>query len=103
MALFREVHIEQRHMINRGDHMERKYDATYRFPGSEAVVHVVAPPAMTYEAKGKIIREFHMTAWAAWNSLPIEKRLKINLGVNITKILQRRLQVLIRSQINSTD
>lgn len=78
--------------------MERKYDATYRFPGSKAVVHVIAPPPMSEEEKEKKIRAFYKAAWAAWNSLPEEERLKINLGVDLTKILQRRLHMLAIAQ-----
>lgn len=56
--------------------MERKYDATYKF--RKAVVHVVAPAAMTEEEKQKRICEFHHAAWEAWNSLSEQKRLEIN-------------------------
>lgn len=78
--------------------MEFKYDATYRFQGSKAVVHVVAPPPMTDEVKEKVLSEFHMAAWAAWNSFPVDQRLKINLGVDMTKILQRILQMLLKAE-----
>lgn len=71
--------------------MELKYAATYRFTGSKTVVHVVAPPAMTEAERNKLIYEFHLAAWAAWNMLSVEERLKINLGVDLTKILQQRL------------
>ncbi len=72
--------------------MEAKYAATYRFPGSKTTVHIVAPLPMTDNEKEKRHREFHLTGLAAWNSLSDEERLKINLGVELTKILQRRLQ-----------
>lgn len=93
------VHKNQPHIFNRGDGMERKYDATYRFPGSKAVVHVVAPPPMSKEEFEKRLREFHRAGWAAWNSIPVDKRLKINLGIDLTKILQKRLQALILGQL----
>jgi hypothetical protein len=53
-----------------------KYDATYHL--GNTVVHVVAPPPMTEEAKEKILRELYHHAWNAWNLLSVEERLKIN-------------------------
>jgi hypothetical protein len=72
----RVVHMDPQHMNHRGDHMECKYDATYHF--GKVIVHVVAPPPMSDEEKGKILSEYYRHAWAAWNSLPAEERLKIN-------------------------
>lgn len=60
--------------------MERKYDATYYL--GNTVVHVVAPPPMSEEEKEKILREFYLHAWNAWNSIPIEERLRINAEWN---------------------
>lgn len=74
--------------------MESKYAATYRFPGSRSVVHVVAPLPLTEECKDRILRGFYRTAWAAWSTLTVEQRLKINLRVDLTKTLQRRLKSL---------
>lgn len=65
-------------MFNRGDRMEKKYDATYYSKTGKAVIHVIAPPPMTEEAKEKILREFYRHAWNAWNLLPVEERLRIN-------------------------
>lgn len=55
---------------------ERKYDATYRF--GKTVVHVVAPPPMSEEELERRIAEYHRAGWAAWNSLSVEERLRIN-------------------------
>jgi hypothetical protein len=75
--------------------VEPNYAVTYHFCGSKAVVYVVAPPLMTEAEKQQRLREFYLAAWAAWNSLPVEERVKFNLGVDLTKILQQRLQKLI--------
>lgn len=72
--------------------MKPEYAAAYKF--GKTTVYVVAPPPMTEEEKEKRLHEFHRAGWAAWNSLPIEERRKINLGVDLTKILQLRLQAL---------
>jgi hypothetical protein len=56
--------------------MEREYDVTYKF--RKAVVHVVAPAAMTEKERLNRVCEFHHAAWEAWNSLPEQKRLEIN-------------------------
>lgn len=72
----RAVHMNQRHIDVLGDCMEKKYAATYKF--GKTTVHVVAPPPMSAEEKQKRIREFHLAGWAAWNSLSVEERLKIN-------------------------
>jgi hypothetical protein len=72
--------------------MEPKYAATYMF--GKTTVHVVAPPPMSEEKRELVIRELHIAAWAAWNALPVNERLKLNLGVDLTKILQRRLALL---------
>lgn len=45
----------------------------------------------TEEQKAEIHRRLTIAAWAAWNSLPVEERQKMNLGVDLTKILQKRL------------
>lgn len=58
--------------------MEQEYAATYRFPDSKAVVHVVAPLPLTEEEKENVLREFHLAGWAAWNSLSPEERRQIN-------------------------
>ena len=73
-----------------------QYAATYKF--GKATVHVVAPPPMTEEEKDKRLNEFHQAAWNIWNSLPVETRLKMNLGVDLTKLLQRRLQTLLQAE-----
>ena len=97
MQSFRAVHIDQPHRhSSRGDHVEPKYAATYKF--GKTTVHVVAPPPMTEEEKEKRLHEFHQAAWAAWNSLPVDTRLKLNLGVDLTKLLQRRLQTLLKAE-----
>ncbi|MDF2570521.1 MAG: hypothetical protein K0R55_2125 [Sporomusa sp.] len=75
--------------------MEPNYAATYRFQGSKTVVHIVAPPPVTEEERDIILRGFHLAAWAAWNSLTDEERSKLNLGVDLTKVLQWRLHRLI--------
>lgn len=46
--------------------------------GGNTIVHVVIPPPMTEEAKEKILRGFYCNAWNAWNSIPVEERLRIN-------------------------
>ncbi len=74
----RAVHMNHSHINSRGDCMERKYDATYRFPGSKGVVHVVAPPPMTEEEVNNVLREYDKAFWAAWKSLSTEQKLKIN-------------------------
>lgn len=58
--------------------MEQKYDATYRFPGSKTVVHVVAPPPMMEQEKEQILQNYDRAFWAAWNSIPVQKRKQIN-------------------------
>ncbi len=58
------------------DQEKVKYDATYHL--GNTVVHVVAPPPMTEAEKEKILREFYHHAWNAWNSMPVEERLKMN-------------------------
>lgn len=98
MAVTRAVHIDHWHIDRRGDFVETKYAATYRFSGSKTVVHVVAPPPMTEEEKELVIRDFHLAAWAAWNSIPTKERIKINLSVDLTKVLQRRLCALIKAE-----
>lgn len=55
-----------------------QYAATYRFPGRKGVVHVVAPPPMTEAEKERIVCAYYEACWAAWNSLSVEERLKIN-------------------------
>lgn len=93
MAVTRAVPGDHRHIHSaRGDRMEPKYAATYKF--GKTTVHVVAPPPMSEEQKELVLDNFHKTAWAIWNSLPVETRLKLNLGVDLTKILQRRLSLL---------
>lgn len=68
---------EPPHRINRGDGpMEQKYDATYII--GKTTVHIAAPPPMTQEEIDRRVREFHIAGWNAWNSLPIEERLRIN-------------------------
>ncbi|QDR80200.1 hypothetical protein SPTER_15180 [Sporomusa termitida] len=93
MAVTRAVPGNRRHIHSaRGDRMEPKYAATYKF--GKSTVHVVAPPPMSEEQKELVLVNLHKAAWTAWNSLPVEERLKINLGVDLTKILQRRLLML---------
>ena len=58
------------------DQEKAKYDATYHL--GNTVVHVVAPPPMSEAEKEKILREFYHHAWNAWNSMPVEERLKMN-------------------------
>lgn len=70
------VHIDHPHILNRGDRVERKYDATYHF--GKTVVHIVAPPPMTDEAKEKILRELQLVEWKVWNKFSVEKRLRLN-------------------------
>lgn len=75
--------------------MEKKYAATYKF--GKTTVNIVAPPPMSEAEKEKVLREIHFAAWTAWNSLSVEERLKINLGVDLTKLLQRRLLLLVKA------
>ena len=98
MPSSRAVHTKNPHINSRGDGVERKYDATYRFPGSKTVVHVVAPLPMSEAEKEKVLHKFHLAAWAVWKSLPVEEQIKINLGVDLTKILQRRLHMLAKAE-----
>jgi hypothetical protein len=56
--------------------MDKKYDATYQL--GNTTVHIVAPPPLTEEEKAKRIREYYIAGWNAWNSLPVEERLRIN-------------------------
>lgn len=76
MPSSRAVHINHQHIDNRGDGVEQKYAATYKF--GKTTVHIVAPPPMSEEAKEEILREYDRAFWAAWNSLPVEERLRIN-------------------------
>lgn len=87
------------HRHNRGDRMEQKYAATYRFPGSKAVVHVVAPAPMTEEELSRRKLEFDRACWRLWESLSVDARLKMNLGVDLTKLLQSRLQELRKGEL----
>ncbi|HMM22948.1 MAG TPA: hypothetical protein PKA10_19740 [Selenomonadales bacterium] len=57
--------------------MDRKYDATYQF--GKVVVHVIAPLPMSEEEKQRRLDEYQRAAWDAWNSLPVEERLRINV------------------------
>lgn len=76
LVSFSVVHLDKPHMIKRGDHMERKYDATYYL--GNTVVHIVSPPPMTDEEKEEVLREYRYHAWEAWNKLSVEERLRIN-------------------------
>lgn len=76
MQTSRAVHIGHPHRHIRGDRVDTKYAATYKF--GKSTVHVVAPPPMTEEEKEKILREYDRAFWAAWNSLTVEERLRIN-------------------------
>ena len=97
MLSSRAVHVDQPHRhSSRGDRVEPKYAATYKF--GKTTVHVVAPPPMTEEELARRKREFDRACLAAWNSLPVDTRLKLNLGVDLTKLLQRRLQTLLKAE-----
>ncbi len=76
--------------------MGKKYAVTYKL--GETTVHIVAPPPMKEEEKEIILRQFHFAAWTAWNSLPVDERLKLNLGVDLTAILQHRLTTLFKAE-----
>lgn len=78
MAIPRVVRSGQQHIVNQGgdDPVDQKYDATYQF--GKVVVHVVAPPPMSDEEKQRRLADYHRAAWDAWNSLPVEERLRIN-------------------------
>lgn len=54
------------------------YAATYHSKTGKAVVHVVAPPPMSEAQKATVLQEFYKHAWAAWNLMPVEQRLRIN-------------------------
>lgn len=56
----------------------KEYAATYRFKGSKAVVHVVAPPPMSEAEKEKILKGVYAAFWACWDSIPVEEQLRIN-------------------------
>lgn len=56
--------------------MDKKYDATYKL--GNTTVHIVAPAPMSEEEKEKRVQEFYLAGWSAWNSLPVEERLRIN-------------------------
>lgn len=97
MPRFRAVHINHQHINGtRGDHVEPKYAATYKF--GKTTVHIVAPPPIPEEELERRKRQFDRACLKAWNSLPVEERLKLNLGVDLTKLLQRRLQALLKAE-----
>ena len=77
----------KRHMIQRGDHMQPKYDATYQL--GKTTVHIVAPPPMTEEEKVEILAEFHRLAWEAWNSLPVKERQRINAEIEAQEVVEQ--------------
>ena len=70
------VHTKCPHIVNRGDGMGPKYNATYKF--GKTTVHIVAPPPISDEEKEEILREYDRAFWAAWKSLSIKERLRIN-------------------------
>ena len=72
----RAVHTKGRHINVSGDGMKKEYAATYKF--GNTTVNIVAPPPITEEEKQKVIHEFHLAGWAAWNSLTREEQLALN-------------------------
>jgi hypothetical protein len=72
----RAVHSKRQHINVPGDGMEKKYAATYKF--GNTTVNIVEPPPISEEEKQKIIHDFHLAGWAAWNSLTREEQLALN-------------------------
>lgn len=69
--------MKDRHINVPGDDMEQKYAATYKI--GKTTVHVVAPPPMPEEEKQKVLHDFYLAGWAAWNSLTREEQLELNV------------------------
>ncbi|WP_371371444.1 hypothetical protein [Sporomusa aerivorans] len=57
-------------------------------PGREGETYIAF---RTEEQKAEIHKRLTIAAWVAWNLLSVEERQKMNLGVDLTKILQKRL------------
>jgi hypothetical protein len=47
-------------------------------PGRKGETYIAPPAPITEEKKEAILRDLHLIGWTAWNSLPVQERLKIN-------------------------
>lgn len=63
---------------SRGGCMDENIKPAKVIKSGNTTIEIYAPPPMSEEEKERRIEEFHHAAWAIWNSLTIEEKLKIN-------------------------
>jgi hypothetical protein len=73
------VHRHHGHKIYRGDaKVVKSIDISVTYKIGNTIIHIVGPQNLSKEEAHKRQREFDLAGWLAWNTLPVEERIKIN-------------------------
>jgi hypothetical protein len=77
LQISRVVHHQSPHRhSSRGDGMEKKIAATYKY--GKTTVHIIEPDPISEEKKEQVLNELHYAGWSIWNSLSPEAQKEIN-------------------------
>jgi hypothetical protein len=61
-------------------------------PGRKGETYIAPPVPITEEKKEAILRKLCLIGWIAWNSLPVEERLKINAMMERLSIYRAQME-----------